>query len=98
MTEDEKMFHIGMWAFGSVLALTIVLQVCYRTQNKARDRVRREIVATQQHTAELAANFASYVRPEILRNVVVGLYPKSEVISFHKSVSIAELPQKAPDV
>jgi len=98
MTEDEKMFHIGMWAFGAVLALTIVLQVCYRTQNKARDRVRREIVATQQETARLAANFASYVRPEILRNVVVSIYPKSEVISFHKSVGIDELPQRTPDV
>lgn len=98
MTEDEKMFHIGMWAFGSVLALTIVLQVCYRTQNKARDRVRREIVATQQRTAELAANFASYVRPEILRNVVVSIYPKSEVISFHKSIAVDELPRRESDV
>lgn len=98
MTEDEKMFHIGMWAFGVVLALTIVLQVCYRTQNKARDRVRHEIVMTQQKSAELAANFASYVRPEILRNVVTGLFPKSEVISFHKSVGIDELPPKETDV
>lgn len=98
MTEDEKMFHIGMWAFCSVLALTIVLQVCYRTQNKARDRVRREIVATQQRSAQLAANFASYVRPEILRNVVVSIYPKSEVISFHKSIGIEELPRRESDV
>ncbi len=98
MTEDEKMFHIGMWAFGAVLALTIVLQVCYRTQNKARDRTRREIVTTQQRMAELEANFASYVRPEILRNVVRSLYPKSEVVSFHKSVGIDELPQKDADV
>ena len=98
MTEDEKMFHIGMWAFGAVLALTIVLQVCYRTQNKARDRVRRDSVATQQRTAEMAANFASYVRPEILRNVVISLYPKSEVVSFHKSIGIEELPQKDADV
>ncbi len=98
MTEDEKMFHIGLWAFGSVLALTIVLQVCYRTQNKARDRVRREIVLTQQKSAEMTANFASYVRPEILRNLVVSIYPKSEVISFHKSVAIDELPLRGPEV
>ncbi len=87
-----------MWAFGAVLALTIVLQVCYRTQNKARDRIRREIVTTQQRMAELEANFASYVRPEILRNVVSSLYPKSEVVSFHKSVGIDELPQKDAEV
>ncbi|MBD5400358.1 hypothetical protein HDR61_01255 [bacterium] len=98
MTEDEKMFHIGLWAFGAVLALTIVLQVCYRTQNKARDRVRREIVMTQQKSAELEANFASYVRPEILRNIVVGIYPNSEVISFHKNIGIDALPRRENDV
>jgi len=97
MGDDEKMFHIGMWAFGGVLALTIVLQVCYRTQNKARDRVHRETVETQQKIAELTANFASFVRPEILRNLVVSIYPKSEVISFNKSVAIDELPMRVPD-
>ena len=98
MTEDEKMFHIGIWAFGAVLALTIVLQVCYRTQNKARDRVRREIVQTQQQTAEMTANFAAYVRPEILRNLVISIHPKSEVISFQKSVAITDLAIKNTDV
>lgn len=98
MTEDEKMFHIGMWLFGSVLALTIVLQVCYRTQNRALDRVRREIVETQQRSAQLEANFASYVRPEVLRNVVGGLYLKAEAISFHKSVSIEDIPVRESDV
>ncbi len=92
MSADEKMFHIGMWAFGAVLMLTIGLQVCYRTQNRARNRIRAQIVQTQQETAALTASFASFVRPEILRNTVVSIYPKSEIISFQKSVSIADLP------
>ncbi len=94
MSADEKMFHIGLWAFGAVLMLTIGLQVCYRTQNRARNRVNAEIVRTQQETAAVTANFASYVRPEILRNLVVSIYPKAEVISFHKSITIAELPDR----
>ncbi|MBD5391870.1 hypothetical protein HDR66_03635 [bacterium] len=92
MTEDEKMFHIGLWMLGAVLLLTIALQVCYRTQNRARDRVRREIVETQQKTAELKANFSSFVRPEILRNLVVSIYPKAEVVGFHKYIAINDLP------
>ena len=92
MNEDEKMFHIGSWAAAGVVVLIAVLQVCYRTQNRARDRVRAEIVRTQQEYAVAAANFASYVRPEILRNLVTSINPKSEVISFHKSVAIEELP------
>lgn len=94
MSADEKMFHIGMWAFGAVLVLTIGLQVCYRTQNRARNRIRAQIVQTQQETAALTASFASFVRPEILRNTVVSIYPKSEIISFQKSVSIADLPSR----
>lgn len=94
MGEDEKMFQIGLWACILVSVLAAVLQVCYRTQNRARNRVRAEIVKTQQEIAVGQANFASYVRPEILRNLVVSVYPKTEVISFHKSVAIDDLPNK----
>lgn len=94
MNEDEKMFQIGIWALGAVLLLTVGLQVCYRTQNRSRDRVRADIVRTQQEIAVATADFASYVRPEILRNLVVSIFPKAEVISFHKSVTIAELADK----
>lgn len=94
MSDDEKMFNIGLWAVGAVIMLTVGLQVCYRTQNRARDRVRNEIVRTQQDIAALQASFASYVRPEILRNLVVSVAPKSEVISFNKSIAVDELPIK----
>lgn len=94
MSADEKMFHIGLWAFGAVLMLTIGLQVCYRTQNRARNRVRADIVRTQQEIAVVTANFSSYIRPEILRNLVVSIYPRTEVISFQKSITISELPDR----
>lgn len=94
MGADEKMFQIGLWAMGAVLLLTVGLQVCYRTQNRARDRVRSDIVRTQQEIAIAQANFASYVRPEILRNLVVAVVPRAEVVSFHKSVTIDDLPIK----
>lgn len=94
MSEDEKMFQIGLWACVLVSVLAAVLQVCYRTQNRARNRIRSEIVRTQQEIAVAQANFASYVRPEILRNLVVSIAPKSETISFHKAVSINDLPDR----
>ncbi|MBR1379967.1 MAG: hypothetical protein IJ560_00035 [Alphaproteobacteria bacterium] len=94
MGEDEKMFQIGLWTLGAVVLLTIGLQVCYRTQNRARDHVRREIVRTQQEIAVATTNFSSYVRPEILRNMVTSVAPRAEVISFHKSVAIDELASK----
>lgn len=95
MNEDKKMFHIGLWAWLLVFMLTVILQVCYRTQNNALNRVRRETVQTQQDIAVAQANFASYVRPEILRNLVYSVYPNAEAISFHKLVSVYDLPVRA---
>ncbi len=94
MKDDEKMIRIGFWSLGLVLLISIVLQVGFRTQNRQINRVRREIVQTQQKIAVAEANFASYVRPEILRNLVVSVAPKSEVVSFNKSVAIADLPNR----
>ncbi|MBD5388764.1 hypothetical protein HDR63_00730 [bacterium] len=94
MNEDEIMFRWGVAAAAAVLLLTAGLQVCYRVQNKTLARVHAETVRTQQETATLEASFASFVRPEILRNLVTSIYPKAEVIGFRKSVAIDELPVK----
>ncbi len=98
MGEEEKMFQIGLWSLILVAVLMAALQVCYRTQNRALDSTRKQIVELQQKTAVAQANFASYVRPEILRNLVVSISPDAEAISFHKTVSIDELPTKMPTV
>lgn len=94
MRDDEKMMHIGVWSFGIVLMLSVSLQVCFRTQNRQINRVRRDIVETQQRIAVAQANFSSLVRPEVLRNLVVSVLPKVEGIGFQKAVSIDELPNR----
>lgn len=94
MQDDEKMLQFGVWAIGCVLLATVVLQVAFRTQNRQINRVRRQIVETQQQIAVAEAGFASLVRPEVLRNMVVSISPKVEPISFNKSVSVNELPIK----
>ena len=101
LSEDEKMFHIGIWALCAVLFLTIGLQVCYRTQNRTRKHVRTQIVVTQKEIAEATTRFEGYKRPEVLRNLVGGVVPNAVAIGFQKSVSIDELPdreQKNTDV
>lgn len=94
MNEDEKMFHIGIAMFVIMFVIMVALQVCYRVQNDARRSVRQKIVQTQQDFAVAQADFSSYVRPEVLRNLVTSAVPKAEVISFHKSVEIQELPDR----
>lgn len=94
MHDDEKMFHIGAWSIGVVMMLSVTLQVGFRTQSRQINRVRRDIVQTQQKIAVAEANFASLVRPEVLRNMVVSILPKVEGISFQKSVTIDDLPNR----
>ena len=60
MAEDEKMFHIGVWALCGVIVLTVGLQVCYRTQIRTLNHVRREIVRTQQDIAAAETKFEGY--------------------------------------
>lgn len=91
MRDDEKMFQIGAWLLMGMLLVTVTMQVAFRTQNRQLNSVRREIVQTQKKIAVAEANFASYVRPEILRSSLENVAPKSEVISFKKSVSINDL-------
>ncbi len=91
MQADEKMCRIGGWSVLVVLLMTVILQVAFRTQGRQLNRIRREIVATQQQIAVAEANFAAYVRPEILRNLVVSIAPKAEVVSFNKSIAINEI-------
>ena len=94
MGEDEKMFHIGIWALCGVLFLSVGLQVCYRTQNRTRNHVRAEIVRTQQEIADAATRFEGYKRPEVLRNLVGGVVPRAAAIGYQKTVTIDSLPDR----
>ncbi|MBO7066441.1 MAG: hypothetical protein J6W40_02345 [Alphaproteobacteria bacterium] len=94
MNEDEKMFQIGVWALIIMAVLTVILQVCYRTQNRVLNRVRADIIQTKQNIAVAETDFAAYVRPEILGSVVKLINPKAETVGFQKNISINELPER----
>jgi len=91
MNEDEKMFHVGVWALIAAAVITVVLQVCYRTQNRVLNRVRADIVATERQIAIDETKFAEYVLPNTLRDRVTTNTPRAETIGFHKNVTIGEL-------
>ena len=94
MTDDEKMFQIGVFAVWVALFLSVILQVAFRTQNRQINQIRRDIVKIQQQVAVTEARYASLVSPENLRNMVIMIEPKSEVVSFNKSVEIDNLPDR----
>lgn len=94
MNEDEKMFQIGIWSLIIMAMLTVILQVCYRTQNRVLNRVRADIIQTKQSIAVAETDFAAYLRPEILGSVVKLVNPKAETVGFQKNISIGDLPER----
>jgi len=94
MNEDEKMFQIGIWSLIIMAMLTVILQVCYRTQNRVLNRVRADIIQTKQNIAVAETDFAAYLRPEILGSVVKLVNPKAETVGFQKNISIGDLPER----
>ena len=91
MNEDEKMFHIGVWAIVIAAVITVVLQVCYRTQNRVLKRVRADILVTNRQIAIDETRFAEFVLPTSLRDRVTINTPRAETIGFHKNITIDEL-------
>ncbi|MDR1207211.1 MAG: hypothetical protein LBK26_02245 [Rickettsiales bacterium] len=91
MKEDEQMFQWGVGLFAAVFVLIAALQVCYRVQDRARTRVRNEIVKTQQEYAETQAKFSALIRPENLRSIVAEMFPKFEPIGFKKNITAGEI-------
>ncbi|MBO7643091.1 MAG: hypothetical protein J6S74_03105 [Alphaproteobacteria bacterium] len=91
MNEDEKMYNIGIWAIGIAIVMTVVLQVCYRTQNRVLKRVHADILATNRQIAIDETKFAEFVLPTSLRDRVTTIVPHAETIGFHKNVTINEL-------
>ena len=91
MNEDEKMFHIGAWLLVAAAVITVVLQVCYRTQNRVLKRVHADILANTRQIAIDETKFAEFVLPSSLRDRVTINTPRAETIGFHKIVSINEL-------
>ena len=94
MNEDEKMFHIGVWALITMAVLTVLLQVCYRTQNRVLNRVRADVIQTKQAIAVAETDFASYVRPEVLGNAVKIINNRAETVGFQKNIFIDDIPER----
>lgn len=91
------MFHWGLGLAIVAVVCAAVLQVCFRNQDRARARARAEIVRVQQDIAEDQAKFSALVRPEVLRSIVIEMYPKFEPIGFKKTITAGDIPIRVAD-
>ncbi len=94
MNNDEKIFKIGIGMVAAMFVITVSLQVFYRAQNRSMARTNAAIVHIQQETAEAQAQLSELVRPEVLRNVISGIYPHFESIGFTKNINATDIPMR----
>lgn len=92
MRDDEKMFNIGAWMLAGVVFLIMFLQVCYRVQNSNLSSVRNALENTKHEYDLAGTSFSALSSAESLRNSVVGMNPKSETVSFSKTINIEDIP------
>lgn len=92
MTEDEKMFKIGVGALICCFCIMIGLQVCYRIQHRTLNYTNSEIIKTQQQYALLQAKFESMTNAEYLRDNIRAVVPNAEIIGFKKYTTVQDLP------
>ena len=91
MSDDEKMYKIGVWSLCVMLFLTVVLQVAFRTQDRQIKNVRHNIIKTQQQIAVKQAEFASLISLESLRNIVSMSSQRKEIVNYAKTVDVSDL-------
>lgn len=94
MKDDEKIFRFGIGMVAAMFFIGIMLQVFYRAQSRERARTNAEIVRVQQETAEAQARLSAFVRPEVLRSVTSGMYPRFESIGFKKNINATDIPMR----
>lgn len=92
MRDDEKMFNLGLTMFMVVVLLIVFLQVCYRTQNSELNHIHNTIETLQQETENAETKFSALSSADFLRSVVMRAKPKSETVSFSKTVHINNIP------
>lgn len=92
MTEEQKMFKIGVWSLIGVIFLIVGLQVCYRTQHRALKYTYEETVKTQKQIAIEQAKFESMINSAYLLGMVTAVNPNVEIIGFRKYTTVEDLP------
>ena len=84
MRADHTHFKIGIAMIIVMFCISVTLQLIYRAQKRSLSRTNSTIVHTQQEIAQAQAQLSGLIRPEVLRNIISGMYPNFESIGFKK--------------
>ena len=93
MRDDEKMFSLGLSALIVVICLIVLLQVCYRVQNKNLAYVRNTLDATRHDYALAETKFSDLLSGDNLRKSVMQTNPNAVTVSFSKTIRIDDIPE-----
>jgi len=97
MRDDEKMLNIGVTMIVFIVCLTAFLQVCYRVQENNLKSVRQSLETTKQEYDIAGTKFSALSSAGLLRASVSEINPKTETVSFSKTIHIDDIPMVEND-
>jgi hypothetical protein len=91
MRDDERLFSFGLaFIIFSVLIVTI-FQVAFDSDEKKLRQKNARIISLEQDLKNASADFSALVRPEILRPIVMQIYPAYRPIGTSNIVSVKNM-------
>jgi hypothetical protein len=91
MRDDERLFSFGFQFFFITIILVAVFHFLFTKDEKILKAKNREIVSLEQDLANASVKFAALVQPEILRPIVMKVYPNYRPIGSGRTISAKSL-------
>jgi hypothetical protein len=86
MENDEKLFSFGLEFFITALLVISVFHAVFNYNEKNLAKKNKQLVTLEQDTANASVKFTNLIQPEILRPIVMELYPKYKPIGTKQTI------------
>ncbi|MDR3208529.1 MAG: hypothetical protein LBT45_01625 [Rickettsiales bacterium] len=87
MRDDERVFSFGFQFFIIALIAVALFHAAFSADEKKLAQKNKSIMSLEQDLANARVRFATLVQPEILRPIVMQLYPDYRPIGTGRFIS-----------
>ncbi|MDR1027487.1 MAG: hypothetical protein LBL46_03670 [Rickettsiales bacterium] len=91
MNEGERVFSISIYFILLTAAAAAVFHVAFGGVQKQLHKRAAEIVSLERENANADARFGALIRPDILRPIVMRLYPSARPIGAGAGIRIKDM-------
>jgi hypothetical protein len=86
MDNDEKLFSFGLEFLITALLVISVFHAVFSYNEKNLAKKNKQLVTLEQDVANASVKFAALVQPEVLRPIVMEIYPNYKSIGTKQTI------------